>query len=59
MVITAALVVVAITTALLITYVISVDDAQLSDGYPYLVLKMTDPSAATLASAVAVLSGPK
>jgi len=40
-----------------VTYVISIDGSQLTDGYPYLVLKMTDPSAATLASAVAVLSG--
>jgi len=40
-----------------ITYVITVDSAQLSDGYPYLVLKASDPSAATLISAVAVLSG--
>lgn len=40
-----------------IIYVISIDASQLTDGYPYLVLKMSDPSAATLASAVAVLSG--
>lgn len=40
-----------------VTYVISIDASQLTDGYPYLVLKMSDPSAATLASAVAVLSG--
>jgi Flp pilus assembly protein TadG len=40
-----------------VTYVISVDAAELSDGYPYLVLKGTDPSASTLTSAVAVLSG--
>lgn len=40
-----------------ITYVIEVDAAELSDGYPYLVLKMSDPSASTFASAVAVLSG--
>lgn len=40
-----------------VTYVISIDAAELSDGYPYLVLKMTDPSASTLVSAVAVLSG--
>jgi len=38
-------------------YVISVDAAELTDGYPYLVLKLTDPSAATLVSAVAILSG--
>lgn len=40
-----------------ITYIISVDADELSDGYPYLVLKGSDPSAATLVSAVAVLSG--
>lgn len=40
-----------------LTYVISVDAADLTDGYPYLVLKGSDPSAATLVSAVAVLSG--
>jgi hypothetical protein len=40
-----------------ITYLIEVDGAELSDGKPYLVLKMTDPEASTLVSAVAVLSG--
>lgn len=40
-----------------LTYVIEVDAAQLTAGYPYLVLKMSDPEAATLVSAVAVLSG--
>lgn len=40
-----------------ITYVIEVDAAELSDGYPYLCLKGTDPAVATLVSAVAVLSG--
>jgi len=40
-----------------ITYVIEVDASQLTDGYPYLVLKLSDPSAATLVSAVAILSG--
>jgi hypothetical protein len=40
-----------------ITYVIEVDASQLTNGYPYLVLKMTDPTAATLASAVAILTG--
>ena len=40
-----------------ITYVIEIDASELTDGYPYLVLKLSDPSAATLASAVAVLSG--
>lgn len=40
-----------------IMYVISIDAAQLSDGYPCLQLNMSDPSAGTLVSAVAVLSG--
>lgn len=40
-----------------VIYVIEVDAADLSDGYPALQLVMTDPSAATLVSAVAVLSG--
>jgi len=40
-----------------IMYVIEIDASALSDGFPYLVLKITDPSAATLASAVAVLTG--
>jgi hypothetical protein len=36
-------------------YVISIDASQLSDGYPYLVVKGTDPGAATLVSIVAIL----
>ena len=40
-----------------VTYVIEIDASQLTDAYPYLVLKMTNPTVATLASAVAVLSG--
>jgi hypothetical protein len=40
-----------------ITYVIEVDACDLTDGYPYLVLKLSDPEVATLVSAVAVLSG--
>ena len=36
-------------------YVIDVDPRDLTDGYPYLVLKLSDPSAATLVSAVALL----
>ena len=40
-----------------LTYVISIDDTQLSDGYPYLVVKASDPSASVLGSMVAVLSG--
>jgi len=38
-------------------YVISIDADQLTDGYPCLVVKASDPSAATLYSAVAILSG--
>ena len=44
-------------TASSITYVIEVDAADLTDGYPYLVLKLGDPSASVIGSAVAVLSG--
>ena len=40
-----------------VTYVIEIDAAQLSDGYPCIQLLLSDPSAATLASAVAILSG--
>ena len=40
-----------------VMYVISLDTADLTDGYPYLQLEMSDPSAATVVSAVAVLSG--
>ena len=38
-------------------YVIEIDAAQLAAGYPYLQIELSDPSAATLASAVAILSG--
>jgi len=38
-------------------YVIEIDAAQLSAGYPCLQVLASDPSAATLLSAVAVLSG--
>ena len=38
-------------------YVISIDASELSYGYPYLVVKATDPSAATLMNMVAVQSG--
>ena len=40
-----------------IFYVISIDAADLTDGYPCLQVLASDPSAATLLSAVAVLSG--
>jgi len=40
-----------------ITYVIEIDASELTDGYPCLVLKLSNPAVATLASAVAVLSG--
>lgn len=39
------------------TYVIEIDASQLSDGYPNLVLKWSDPGGATYGSAVAILSG--
>jgi hypothetical protein len=42
-----------------ITYVIEIDADQLTDGYPYLVVKASDPSAATLYSCVAILSEPR
>ena len=38
-------------------YVIEIDAAQLSDGYPYLRLSFSDPSAATFVSVVVILSG--
>ena len=38
-------------------YVISIDAAELTDGYPCLQVNASDPSAATLYAAVAVLSG--
>lgn len=40
-----------------ITYVIEIDAAQLSEGYPNLYLKWSKPGGATLVSAVAILSG--
>ncbi len=39
------------------TYVIEIDASQLSDGYPNLILKWSDPGGATYGSAVAILSG--
>lgn len=38
-------------------YVIEIDAAELSDGYPNLILKWSDPGGATFGSAVAILSG--
>jgi len=38
-------------------YVIEIDASQLTDGYPYLRVALSDPSAATLATAVVILSG--
>ena len=38
-------------------YVIEIDAADLSDGYPCLELKWSDPGGSTIASAVAILSG--
>jgi len=40
-----------------ITYVIEIDAAQLSAGYPNLYLKWSAPGGATLVSAIAILSG--
>ena len=40
-----------------IMYVIEIDAAELTDGYPNLILKWSAPGGATLVSAVAVLSG--
>ncbi len=40
-----------------ITYVIEIDAAELSEGYPNLILKWSAPGGATLVSAVAILSG--
>ena len=40
-----------------ITYVIEIDAAQLSDGFPNLILKWSACGGATIASAVAILSG--
>lgn len=39
------------------TYVIEIDASQLSEGYPNLILKWSDPGGATLGSAIAILSG--
>lgn len=39
------------------TYVIEIDASQLSDGYPNLCLKWSDPGGATYGSAVAILTG--
>jgi len=38
-------------------YVIEIDASQLTDGFPYLRVVFSDPSAATLATAVVILSG--
>ena len=40
-----------------IMYVIEIDAAELTDGYPCLVLKWSNPGGSTIASAVAILSG--
>jgi len=40
-----------------IMYVIEIEAAQLSEGYPYVRLNWSNPGAVTLASAVAILSG--
>lgn len=46
---------VACATADSIFYVIELDAAELGDGYPYVRVRLSDPSAATLASIVYVL----
>ena len=38
-------------------YVIEIDASELSDGYPCLVLKWSNPGGSTIVSAVAILSG--
>ena len=38
-----------------IFYIVDIDPRDLTDGYPYLVAKLTDPGAATFGSAVAIL----
>jgi hypothetical protein len=35
---------------------IDIDSSELTDGYPYVVVKMSDPEASTIVSGVAVLS---
>jgi len=40
-----------------IFYVIEIDASQLSDGYPCLCIKWSNPGGSTIASAVAILSG--
>ena len=40
-----------------VTYVIEIDASELTDAYPCLVLKLSNPGASTMASAVAILSG--
>jgi hypothetical protein len=40
-----------------IMYVISVDSASLTDGFPWINIAMSDPGQATVVSAVAVLNG--
>jgi len=42
-----------------ITYCIDIDATELTADYPYLVLKMADPSGATFAGAIAVLTEPR
>jgi len=40
-----------------IFYIISIDASELTEGYPYLVVKISDPGAATLVNAAAHLTG--
>jgi hypothetical protein len=42
-----------------VMYVIEIDASELTDGYPCLRCVLSDPSAATLANVLAILSGPR
>ena len=39
------------------TFIIELDASELTEGFPYLALKATDPGATTIGGAIAVLSG--
>jgi hypothetical protein len=41
------------------TYVIEIDAAELSDGYPCIQVSWSNPGGSTIGSAVAILSGPR
>ena len=42
-----------------VTYIIEIDADQLTDGYPYLVVKFSNPSGATYVNASAILTEPR